>query len=89
LAKITASGPIPAIQGVGRWRIVDLSQWLWQEFRVSVARQTLSRDARALGYAGTPSSCRITSAPLHHHPANTGADTAAGWSATERWIRPP
>ena len=31
------SGPIPAIYGVVRWRIVDLRQWVWEEFRVVVA----------------------------------------------------
>jgi len=35
------SGPIPAVHGVVRWRIVDLSYWLFEEFRVSVSKQTL------------------------------------------------
>ena len=34
LAEIIASGPIPAIHGVVRWRLIDLCQWLWEEFRV-------------------------------------------------------
>ena len=33
LAKIIESGPIPAVHGVVRWRIVDLCQWMWEEFR--------------------------------------------------------
>ena len=32
LAAILESGPIPAIHGVVRWRIVDLCQWLYEEF---------------------------------------------------------
>src|SRR6201997_4025559 len=44
LAKIIESGPIPAVHGVVRWRIVDLCQWVWEEFRVGIARQTLSRE---------------------------------------------
>ena len=28
LAAIVQSGPVPAIHGVVRWRIVDLCQWL-------------------------------------------------------------
>jgi transposase len=31
-------GPLPAIHGVVRWRLTDLAQWLWEEFRVSVSR---------------------------------------------------
>ena len=27
------SGPIPAVHGVVRWRIVDLCQWIFEEFR--------------------------------------------------------
>jgi hypothetical protein len=37
LAAVIESGPIPAVHGVIRWRIVDLCQWIWEEFRVVVA----------------------------------------------------
>ena len=50
LAAIIESGPIPAVHGVVRWRIVDLCQWIFEEFRVVVAKQTLSRELRAMGY---------------------------------------
>ena len=66
LAAAVESGPIPAIHGVVRWRLIDLRQWLWEEFRVSVARQTLSRELRALGYR------KLTARPRHHAQA-TGA----------------
>ena len=33
LAAILESGPIPAVHGVVRWRIVDLCQWIWEEFQ--------------------------------------------------------
>jgi transposase len=46
LAAAIESGPIPAIHGVVRWRLIDLCQWLWEEFRVSVA-QTQGRAATA------------------------------------------
>src|SRR5436190_55753 len=46
LAAILQSGPTPAIHGVVRWRIVDLCQWLFEEFRVTVSKQTLSRELR-------------------------------------------
>ena len=50
LAAIIESGPIPAVHGVVRWRIVDLRQWIFEEFRVVVAEQTLSRVLRKMGY---------------------------------------
>jgi transposase len=40
LEAIIESGPLPAVHGVVRWRIVDLCQWIWEEFRVVVAKQT-------------------------------------------------
>ena len=50
LAAIIESGPIPAVHGIVRWRIVDLCQWIFEEFRVVISRQTLSRELRAMGY---------------------------------------
>jgi transposase len=32
LAKQVEAGPIPAAHGVVRWRLVDLAQWIWDEF---------------------------------------------------------
>src|SRR3954451_11363246 len=57
------SGPMPAIHGVVRWRLVDLCQWLWEEFQVSVARQTLGREVRVLGYR------KLSARPRHHAQA--------------------
>src|SRR3712207_5404145 len=59
-------GPIPAIHGVVRWRLIDLCQWLWEEFRVSISKQTLSRELRAMGY-------RKLSARPRHHAQTEGA----------------
>src|ERR1700675_3630003 len=50
LAAMIENGPVPAVHGVVRWRIVDLCQWVWDEFRVIIAKQTLSRELRAMGY---------------------------------------
>jgi len=66
LAAILESGPIPAVHGVVRWRIVDLCQWIYEEFRVVVAKQTLSRELRAMGYR------KLLARPRHHAQA-TGA----------------
>ena len=63
LASIIESGPIPAVHGVVRWRIVDLCQWIWEEFRVVVAKQTLSRELRAMGYR------KLSARPRHHAQA--------------------
>src|SRR3984957_3572727 len=63
LAAIIESGPIPAAHGVVRWRIVDLCQWVWEEFRVGVAKQTLSRELRAMGYR------KLSARPRHHAQA--------------------
>jgi transposase len=49
LAAIIESGPTPAIHGAVRRRIIDLCQWLSEEFRVAAAKQTLSRELRAMG----------------------------------------
>src|SRR6202162_3357971 len=50
LKAVIESGPTAAIDGVVRWRLVDLCQWIWEEFRVGIAKQTLSRELRAMGY---------------------------------------
>jgi transposase len=63
LAAILESGPIPAVQGVVRWRIVDLCQWIFEEFGVVVAKQTLSRELRAMGYR------KLSARPRHHEQA--------------------
>jgi transposase len=63
LAAIIKSGPTPAVHGVVRWRIVDLGQWLFEEFRVVVSKQTLSRELRAMGYR------KLSARPRHHAQA--------------------
>ncbi len=60
LKALVEAGPIPAVHGVVRWRLVDLVQWLWEEFRVSASRQTLGRELRAMGYA------KLSARPRHH-----------------------
>ena len=60
LQAIVEQGPIPAIHGVVRWRLVDLIQWLWEEFRISISKQTLSRELRAMTYR------KLSARPRHH-----------------------
>jgi transposase len=78
LAAQIDSGPIPAIHGVVRWRLCDLGHWLWQEFRVSVSVQTLSRELRAMGYR------RLSARPRHHAQA-VGAIDAFKKTSPLRW----
>jgi transposase len=68
LTAVLESGPTPAIHGVVRWRLADLGQWLWEEFRVSVSKQTLSREVRALGYR------KLSARPRHHAQAEGAVD---------------
>ena len=63
LAKMIESGPIPSVHGVVRWRLIDLAQWIFEEFRVSVAKQTLSRELRVMGYR------KLSARPRHHSQA--------------------
>ena len=60
LVAVIESGPTPAVRGVVRWRLVDLIQWLWDELRIPISKQTLSREVRALGYR------KLSARPRHH-----------------------
>ena len=60
LMAIIEQGPIPAVHGVVRWRLVDLIQWLWDEFQITISKQTLSREIRALDYR------KLSARPRHH-----------------------
>jgi transposase len=68
LTAVLESGPTPAIHGVVRWRLIDLGQWLWEEFQVSVSKQTMSREVRALGYR------KLSARPRHHAQAEGAVD---------------
>ncbi len=50
LVRAVEAGPKPYLDGVVRWRLIDLVQWLWDEFGVSVSETTLGRELRALGF---------------------------------------
>jgi len=63
IARMVESGPIPAIHGVVRWRLIDLAQWIYEEFRIAIAKQTLSRELRAMGYR------KLSARPRHHAQA--------------------
>ena len=60
LATIVESGPTPAIHGVVRWRLKDLTLWIWEEFQISLSETTLSRELRSLGYR------KLSARPRHY-----------------------
>lgn len=60
LAAMVEKGPDPAVHGVVRWRLVDLAQWLWEEFRISLNEDTVGRELRKLGYR------KLSARPRHH-----------------------
>lgn len=60
LIRAVEAGPIPASHGVVRWRLIDLAQWVWDEFALSISKQTLSRELRGSGYR------KLTARPRHH-----------------------
>ncbi len=80
LQAIVEQGPIPAIHGVVRWRLVDLVQWLWDEFHVMISKQTLSRELRAMGY-------RKLSARPRHHEKSEAAVAAFKKTSPPSWRR--
>ena len=58
IARMIESGPIPAAHGVVRWRLIDLTQW-----SITIAKQTLSRELRTMGYR------KLSARPRHHTQA--------------------
>jgi putative transposase len=82
LLQIVERGPIPAVDGVVRWRLIDLAQWLFEEFRISISKQTLSRELRALGL-------RKLSARPRHHVQDADALAAFKKTSPRAWTRSP
>jgi transposase len=73
-------GPIPSAHGVVRWRLIDLIAWVWEEFRITISKQTLSRELRAMGY-------RKLSARPRHHEKSEAAVSAFKKSSQPAWRR--
>jgi hypothetical protein len=62
LMRMIESGPIPGVHGVARWRLVDLCQWVFEEFRVHVAPRTMGRELHAMGHR------KLSARPRHFMP---------------------
>jgi transposase len=80
LKDIVEQGPIPAIHGVVRWRLIDLVQWLYEEFAVSLDETTVGRELKAMGY-------RKLSARPRHHAQNEFAVEAFKKTSPPSWRR--
>lgn len=80
LAAMVEQGPNPAVHGVVRWRLADLAQWLWEEFRVSLNEDTVGRELRKLGYR------KLSARPLHHAQEPGNLETFKKTSP-QRWRR--
>jgi transposase len=51
LARLVEEGPIPAVDGVVRWRACDLIMRLFEEFGISVSDDTIYRALKELGFS--------------------------------------
>src|SRR5450631_3363919 len=80
IARMIESGPIPAVHGVVRWRLIDLAQWIFEEFRITIAKQTLSRELRAMGYR------KLSARPRHHAQAD-GVIEAFKKTSPRAWMQ--
>ncbi|KAG5725408.1 hypothetical protein E4T56_gene8842 [Termitomyces sp. T112] len=82
LVEIVERGPIPAIHGVVRWRLIDLVQWLHDEFAVSLDETTVGRELRKLGYV------KLTARPRHHAQNELAMDAfKKGASLPKIWFQ--
>ena len=50
----------PGADGVVRWRLKDLVQWIFEEFSISIDETTVGRELRAMGFA------KLSARPRHH-----------------------
>ncbi len=82
LRQMVEDGPIPAIHNVVRWRLVDLIGWVFEEFRISISKQTMSRELRAMGFR------KLSARPRHHAKSEAAAD-AFKKSSRPAWTRLP
>src|SRR5260370_27953329 len=63
-----------------RGRLLDLAQWIYEELRITVAKKTLSRELRAMGYR------KLSARPRHHAQAE-GAIEDFKKSSQRAWVK--
>jgi len=80
LKAMVETGPIPAVHGVVRWRLIDLVQWIYDEFAISLDETTVGRELKAMGF-------RKLSARPRHHAQNEFAVEAFKKTSEPKWRR--
>jgi len=70
------------VDGVVRWRLIDLAQWIFAEFGIAISKQTLSRMLRQMGY-------RKLSARPRHHAQDLAAPAVFKKALPPAWQRSP
>jgi transposase len=60
LRQVVEDGPIPALHGVVRWRLIDLAQWL------SKSSGSRSRSRRSAASCGIWAHAKLSARPRHH-----------------------
>ena len=78
LAEVVEAGPVPAVDGVVRWRRKDLARWLLETFAISLDETTVGRELKALGFA------KISARPRHY----AQNELAVGNRSFRPWNRP-
>ncbi len=66
--KLNAHGPEGLLDRKAPGQPSRLCQWLWDEHHVTVAKQTLSRELRAMNYR------KLSARPRHHAQADGAID---------------
>jgi transposase len=80
LVQMIEDGPIPSVHGVVRWRLIDLVQWIWDAFRITVSETTIGRVLKEMGY-------RKLSARPRHHAQDPEAAVVFKKSSPPSWRR--
>lgn len=69
LAEKVERGPMPAIDGVVRWRLKDLAQWVFEAFGISLDETTVGRELKAMGFR------KLSVRPRHYAQNGDALDT--------------
>lgn len=78
LAAKVESGPELDIDGVVRWRLVDLKRWIWREFAISLDERNVGRTLKAMNFV------KLTARP-RHHAQEDGAIEGFKKTSPPRW----
>ena len=81
LAEVVEAGPVPAVDGVVRWRRKDLARWLLETFAISLDETTVGRELKALGFA------KISARPRHYAQNELAVGRLLKKSSPPNWRR--